>query len=154
MHIASLLPPEAVVANLSARDKKQTLKMLAAKAATLTPLSEREIYSVLLEREHIGCTGMGGGVCIPHGRFAHLKKLQAVFARMEKPIEFGAADGRPVDLVFLLLSPISANTEHIKALATISRLLRDKTLCDALRKAPDAKTLHTLLTSDRGEDAA
>ena len=154
MHIASILPPEAVIAHLSARDKKQALKMLSAKAAELTGLSEREIYSVLLEREHIGCTGMGSGVCIPHGRFEKLKSLQAVFASVIKPIEFGAADGRPVDLIFLLISPIAANTEHIKALATISRVLRDKALCESLRKATDAKTLHKLLTSERGEDAA
>ena len=154
MHIASILPPDAVVADLPSRDKKQALKALAAQASRLTDLSEREIFSVLMEREHIGCTGMGNGVCIPHGRFASLKSLQAVFATVERPIEFGAADGRPVDLIFLLLSPTSANTDHIKALATISRLLRDKQLCESLRKAHDAKTLHTLLTSERGEDAA
>ena len=154
MHIASILPPEAVVADLSARDKKQVLKLLAAQASKLTGLSEREIFSVLMEREHIGCTGMGNGVCIPHGRFDKLKGLHAVFAKLQKPVEFGAADGRPVDLIFLLLSPSTANTEHIKALATISRLLRHKSLCESLRKAHDAKTLHSLLTSERGEDAA
>ena len=154
MHIASILPPEAVVADLPSRDKKQALKALASQASALTGLPEREIFSVLMERENIGCTGMGNGVCIPHGRFASLKSLQAVFATVERPIEFGAADGRPVDLIFLLLSPASANTDHIKALATISRLLRDKQLCESLRKAHDAKTLHSLLTSERGEDAA
>ena len=154
MNIASILPPEAVLASVEGRDKKQVLKTLAGLAATLTRLSEREIYSVLIEREHIGCTGMGGGVCMPHGRFERLDHLQAVFATVARPIEFGAADGRPVDVVFMLLSPVTANTEHIKALATISRILRDKALCESLRKAPDAKTLHRLLTSQRGEDAA
>ena len=154
MNIASILPPNAVVANLSARDKKQALKLLAAQASGLTGLSEREIFSVLMEREQIGCTGMGGGVCVPHGRFSHLQTLHAVFARLDKPIEFGAADGRPVDLLFLLLSPATANTEHIKALAVISRILRDKALCESLRKAPDAKAIHALLTNVRGEDAA
>ena len=154
MHIASLLPPEAVVASLSARDKKQALKLLSAHASNLSGLSEREIYAVLLEREQVGCTGMGSGVCIPHGRFTNLTKLHAIFARLEKPIDFGAADGKPVDLLFLLLSPALANTDHIKALAIISRQLRDKVLCEALRKAPDAKTIYHLLTSERGEDAA
>ena len=154
MNIASILPPEAVIANLSARDKKQALKLLSAVAARLTNITEREVFSTLMERESIGCTGMGNGVCIPHGRFEKLTTLQAVFATVERPIDFGAADGRPVDVIFLLLSPQSANTEHLKALATISRALRDRALCESLRGARDAKELHTLLTTDRGEDAA
>ena len=154
MQLSSILSPEAVIARVSARDKKQVLKLLAAHAARLTPLSEREIYSVLQEREQLGCTGMGNGVCIPHGRFDKLNKVQSFFAQMDTPIDFNAADGKPVDLVFLLLTPASANTEHIKAIATISRLLRDKILCEALRKAKDAKTLHELLTHERGQDAA
>ena len=97
---------------------------------------------------------MGNGVCIPHGRFENLKSVQAIFARIEKPIEFGAADGRPVDLVFLLLTPSSANTDHIKAIAMISRLLRDRLLCESLRKTIDAQTLHTMLTTGHQEDAA
>jgi PTS system nitrogen regulatory IIA component len=152
MNLKTLLPPQAVLAHLSARDKKQALKMMAGRAADLTSLSEREIYSVLMEREHIGCTGMGNGVCIPHGRFDKLSSLHAVFARLEKPIEFGAADGRPVDLIFLLLSPVSSNTDHLKALATISRLLRDKQLVEALRKTGDARLLHDLLTAERADD--
>lgn len=154
MNIASLLPLTAVVADLSVRDKKQALKHLAAYGALRAPLPEREIYNVLSEREYVGCTGTGNGVCIPHGRFASLDQLYAFFARLKKPIDFGAADGKPVDLVFMLLSPANANTDHIKALATISRLLRDKALCEELRKAPDARTLHALLTNERGEDAA
>ena len=146
MHIANILSPEAVLAKFSARDKKNALRQLAAHAATLSHLPEKEIYSVLLERENIGCTGMGNGVCIPHGRFEDLTKLHAVFAQLEKPLVFGAADGKPIDLLFLLLSPIEAHTEHMKALATISRILRDKQLCEALRRAPDAATLHALLT--------
>ena len=154
MQLSSILSPEAVIACVSARDKKQALKLLAAHAARLTALSEREIYSVLQEREQLGCTGMGNGVCIPHGRFDKLNEVHAFFAQMDTPIDFNAADGKPVDLVFLLLTPASANTEHIKAIATISRLLRDKILCEALRKAKDAKTLHELLTHERGQDAA
>ena len=149
MNLASLVAPEAILPRLVARDKKHALKLMAARAAKLTPLAEREIYTVLLEREQISCTGMGNSVCIPHGRFEHLDRLYAVFASMEKPIEFGAADGKPVDLIFMLLTPMAANTEHLKALAIMSRLLRDKSLCQALRKAPDAHTLHALLTSER-----
>lgn len=154
MHLSTILPPEAVIAHVSARDKKQVLKLLAGLAAPVTHLSEREIYSVLQEREQLSCTGIGNGVCIPHGRFEGLKEVRAMFAQLERPVEFNAADGRPVDLVFLLMTPASAHTEHLKAIATISRLLRDKQLCESLRKAKDAKALHALLTGERGLDAA
>lgn len=154
MHIASLLPPEAVLAKFAARDKKNALRQLATHASKICGLPEKEIYAVLLERESMGCTGMGHGVCIPHGRFAQLTKLHAVFAQLDKPIVFGAADGKPIDLLFLLLSPIDAHTDHMKALASISRVLRDKQLCEALRHAPDAASLHALLTETRTENVA
>ena len=154
MNLISILPPEAVIAQVSARDKKQALKLMASFAASIVPLSEREIYAVLQEREQLGCTGMGNGVCIPHGRFERLDEIHAMFIQLEKPIDFNAADGRPVDLLFLLLTPASANTDHIKALATISRLLRDKILCEALRKARDARALHGLLLNEHVHDAA
>jgi nitrogen PTS system EIIA component len=153
MNLANLLPPEAVLPQLPAITKKQALKMLAVQAAELTGLPEKEIYSVLMAREQLGCTGMGNGVCIPHGRFDELKSLHAIFAKLDTPIEFGAADGRPVDLIFLLLTPASANTDHLKALATISRLLRDKNLCESLRATDDVSKLHRLLTAAREEVA-
>lgn len=145
MQLTSILPPDAVLAQLPARDKKQALKLMAAKGAALTGLSEKDIFVTLLEREHLGCTGMGNGVCIPHGRFNNLQKLQAVFAQLPDPIEFGAADGKPVDLIFLLLTPAQANTEHLKALGVISKLLRDKQLCENLRSAGNASVMHSLL---------
>ncbi len=151
MNLSSILQPEAVIPHLPARDKKQALKLMASPAAKITGLPEREIFSVLLEREHIGCTGMGNGVCIPHGRFEGLKRPYALFARLDKPIEFGAADGRPVDLIFLLLTPTKANTDHLKALATVSRLLRDKELCRNLRGTNDASKLHDMLVAENEE---
>jgi PTS system nitrogen regulatory IIA component len=134
------------------RDKKQAIKSLAAQASKLCELSEREIFNVLMERENLGCTGVGNGVCIPHGRFEGLKEVHALFAHLEKPIAFGAADGKPIDLIMLLLTPVSANTEHIKALATISRLLRDKVLCDRLRKTYDGKVTHSMLVATPGSN--
>ncbi len=148
MDITPLLPVSAIIPHLQARDKKQVLKLLSAHAATLCPLSEKEIFSVLTERESIGCTGMGNGVCIPHGRFDSLKSIYIVFARLDQPIDFGAADGKKVDLIFLLLSPASDDTDHLKALATISKLLRDKSLCKKIRATIDANELHLLLTTD------
>lgn len=146
MLITSFLPREAVVAQLSVRDKKQALKQLAAIAAQRCNLSEKDIYTGLMEREELGCTGMGQGVCIPHARFGGLESVLGVFAQLAQPIAFGAADGKPVDLLFLLLTPLSAQTAHLKALAGISRVLRDKPLCESLRDARDAEALYALLT--------
>lgn len=147
MNIAQLLPVDAIIPHLRAGDKKQVLQRLASHAATLCHLSEKEILSVLVERENIGCTGMGNGVCIPHGRFDSLDKIHIVFARLDKAIDFGAADGKKVDLIFMLLTPSSADTEHLKALAIISKILRDKKLCENLRATDDIAKLHELLTS-------
>lgn len=152
MKLSTLLTPQAVIAQLNAADKKQALKLLAAKAAEITALPEREVYTVLLEREHVGCTGIGSGACIPHGRFENLVGLHAVFARLKRAIEFGAADGQPVDLLFLLLSPSAANAEHLKAMARLSKLLRDKQLCENLRSTRDAAIMHTLLLSAANDE--
>jgi PTS system nitrogen regulatory IIA component len=143
--LSSLLPPEAVLAHFAPRSKKQALKMLAAKAAWLTGLAEREIHAVLTAREELGSTAMGHGVCIPHGRFGGLSAPRAMFARLEQPIEFAAPDGRPVDIVFLLLTPMEANTEHLKALALITRLLRDGRQGESLRATDDASLQYQLL---------
>ena len=147
MNLAQILSPQAVLPRLVARDKKQLLKLIAARASELTGLAEREVYSVLKEREQLGCTGMGNGVCIPHGRFQGLEGVHAMLATMENPVDFDAADGKPVDILFILLTPIAANTEHLKALAVLSRLLRDKALCEQLRSASDAAAIHALLIS-------
>jgi PTS system nitrogen regulatory IIA component len=148
MNIGQILPIDAIIPQLQARDKKQVLKRLAEHASNLCLLSENEILSALVEREHIGCTGMGNGVCIPHGRFNSLDTIHIVFARLDKAIDFGAADGKKVDLIFLLMTPSSANTEHLKALSVISKLLRDKELCKTLRATSDINELHALLTAN------
>lgn len=153
MNLADILPLEAMFLSLAARDKKQVLKLLAEQAAKLTPLGEREIFSVLLEREMIGCTGMGNGVCMPHGRFEGITKPLALFAHLEKPVEFGAADGKRVDMVFMLLTPVSENTAHLKALATISRVMRDKEMREKIRKTEDPAELHALLVAVRDDDS-
>ncbi|MCE2927822.1 MAG: PTS sugar transporter subunit IIA [Rickettsiales bacterium] len=151
MELAALLPKDAVLARVDFRDKKQALKQLASFAAKRANLPEREIYQVLMAREHLGCTGMGGGVCIPHGRFEDLGAIQAVLATLEEPIDFGAADGRPVDIICLLLTPGEANTEHLKALAILSRLLRDKELCAKLRAAKDSLSAYQVLVDHKPE---
>src|SRR5204862_6589939 len=107
---------------------------------------ERTIYGVLIERERLGTTGIGMGVAIPHGRLPGLARLCGVFARLDRPIPFEAIDDQPVDLIFLLLAPEAAGSDHLKALALVSRLLRDRTVCEKLRGTNNADALFALLT--------
>jgi PTS system nitrogen regulatory IIA component len=154
MDIADLLSLEGVLPRLKAASKKQLLQELAQHAATLSGLDERQIFEVLLERERLGTTGVGRGIAIPHGKFAKLERLIGVFARLEQPIGFDAVDDKPVDLVFLLLAPESAGADHLKALARISRLLRDETVCAKLRGSESREALYALLTDERASHAA
>jgi nitrogen PTS system EIIA component len=154
MEIADLLTPAAVIPNLRAANKRQALQELAKRAATLTGRQERVIFEVLLERERLATTGIGNGTAIPHGRLADLPRLYGLFARLEKPIPFEAIDDQPVDLIFLLLTPDSAGADHLKALARISRLLRDKAVCDKLRGTDRADALYALLTDRAASHAA
>ncbi|MBP6818021.1 PTS IIA-like nitrogen regulatory protein PtsN [Ferrovibrio sp. MS7] len=154
MEIHELLSPDGVVANLKANSKKQALQELASRAARLTGLHERQIFETLLERERLGTTGVGNGIAIPHGRIAGLPKLYGLFARVERPIDFDSIDEMPVDLVFLLLAPESAGADHLKALARVSRLLRDKGICEKLRGADSADAIYALLTDTPASHAA
>jgi PTS system nitrogen regulatory IIA component len=154
MEIADLLTPAGVIANLRAANKRQALQELAKRAAALAGKNERAVFDVLLERERLGTTGIGNGTAIPHGRMPDLTRLHAVFARLEKPIDFEAIDNQPVDLIFLLLTPDAAGADHLKALARLSRLLRDKTMCDKLRGTDRAEALYALLTDRATSHAA
>jgi PTS system nitrogen regulatory IIA component len=124
MTITDLVAPEAILPALKVNSKKQALQELAAKAAELTGQNERAIFEVLLQREKLGTTAVGYGVAIPHGKLPKLEKLFGLFARLERPIDFEAMDGQPVDLVFLLLAPEGAGADHLKALARIARFTR------------------------------
>lgn len=145
MEIADLLKPEQVIARLRATSKKQALQDLARRAAELTGQPEREIFSTLMKRERLGTTGVGNGIAIPHGKLAALDRMFGIFARLEHPIDFEAIDDRPVDLIFLLLAPEAAGADHLKALARVSRLLRDKQACEKLRGTDNAEALYALL---------
>ena len=126
MTMTELVAPDAIVPALKVISKKQALQELSARAAALTGQSERAIFEVLLQREKLGTTAVGYGVAIPHGKLPKLDKLSGLFARLDRPIDFEAMDGQPVDLVFLLLAPEGAGADHLKALARIARLLRDQ----------------------------
>jgi PTS system nitrogen regulatory IIA component len=146
MQIADLLSPDGVVAALKANGKKQLLQELSARAASLIRLPERRVYETLNERERLGTTGVGQGIAVPHGRLADIDKITGVFARLETPIEYEAVDGQPVDLVFMLLAPEGAGADHLKALARVSRLLRNQSVCEKLRAAKSAEALYAILT--------
>jgi PTS system nitrogen regulatory IIA component len=154
MEIEDLITPESVIARLRATSKKQALLELAKRAAEMTGLHERAIFEVLLERERLGTTGVGDGIAIPHGKLPELKRLYGLFARLDTPVDFDAVDDQPVDLIFLLLAPETAGADHLKALARISRLLRDRSICEKLRGADQADAIYALLTDSRASHAA
>lgn len=146
MDVAEFLSPDAVLPLLRATTKKQALAELSKRAAQLTGLSETEILTALAEREALGSTGFGNGIAIPHAKLKGITRLCGVFARLERPIEFDAIDGRPVDLLCLLLAPAAGSTDHLKALARVARLLRDADSCGRLRGAANAEALYLALT--------
>ncbi|MFQ5766132.1 MAG: PTS IIA-like nitrogen regulatory protein PtsN, partial [Rhodospirillales bacterium] len=147
MEINDLLVPDSVVADLKATSKKQALQDLARIAADVSGLHERTVFDVLMERERLGTTGVGNGIAIPHGKLPNLDRLYGLFARLKQPIDFQAIDERPVDLIFVLLAPESAGADHLKALARISRLLRNQSVRDKLRGTDNAEALFAILTA-------
>ena len=154
MALADLLTPEAVVPHLRPPSKKAALHELAAHAARLTGLDERAIFETLLQRERLGSTGIGEGIAIPHGKLPGLSRMFGLMARLDKPIEFESLDGQPVDLLFLLLAPEGAGADHLKALASVARALRQSGAPERIRKARDADALYAVLTQATSPRAA
>lgn len=154
MPVLDFLAPEAIAPSLKAGSKKQALHDLAAQAARLVGRDEREIFDTLLQRERLGSTGIGEGIAIPHGKLPKLAGLFGLFARLEKPIDFEALDGEPVDMMFLLLAPEGAGADHLKALARIARMLREPGIHERIRAARDASALYAVLTQDPTPHAA
>lgn len=145
--LSDLLGPDAVFAALSAPNKKALFQTLAGIAAKSTGLDAKTIGERLTERERLGSTGFGGGVAIPHGKIEGLGHVVGIFARLASPVDFAAIDDMPVDLVFLLLSPPDAGVEHLKALARVSRRLRDRAFVAKLRGAGSEDALYALFAS-------
>ena len=154
MELTDLITPDHVIARMRATSKKQALQELARRSAEVSGLEQREIFDILLERERLGTTGIGRGIAIPHGKHDRLNGLVGVFARIDKAIDFDAVDGEPVDLLFLLLAPPSAGADHLKALAKVSRTLRDQTICTQLRGCEHADGIYALLAGTSKSNAA
>ena len=154
MDLYNLVSEDCVFSKLKAGSKKQALQELADKAAQSTGLDARLIFDKLLERERLGTTGVGQGIAIPHGKFEELDRIHGFFARLEAPVDFESMDDQPVDLIFVLLAPEPSGADHLKALARVSRLLRNQAMCEKLRGATGEDAIYALLTEAEKPHAA
>ncbi len=151
---SDLLRPDAVQTGVIATNKKAAFQHIAAIAAEIVDADPRLIADRLAAREKLGSTGFGGGVAIPHAKLEGLAQVTGVFVRLAQAVDFQAVDDLPVDLVFMLLSPTDAGAVHLKALARVSRRLRDRAFLDKLRGAGSPDALYALFTADEVRDAA
>lgn len=154
MTFAKLLTPESVKVLSSTTSKKRLLMDLAELAANVYGLNAQDVVEALLAREALGPTGVGHGVALPHARMDGIGDVAGLFVLLEKPVDFGSVDRQPVDIAFALFAPENAGVEHLKALALVSRTLRDPATCTKLRSNPTASTLYTILTEAEGVKAA
>lgn len=154
MTLAELLTPGAVKVVSAASSKKRLFHDIAELGQSCHGIGAENAVEALLERESLGPTGVGHGVALPHARLPDLDQVVGCFLRLEKPLDFGSADRQPVDLVFALFAPESAGVEHLKALAAVSRNMRNASFCSKLRANGDADTLYALLTEAEASEAA
>ena len=154
MQLGDFLDFDAITSRLSGGNKKSLLQQLANLAAQQLGTAPAKILATVTEREALGSTGFGQGVAIPHGKIQGLSRIYCLFARLSEPIDYKAIDGKPVDLVFLLLSPPDAGAEHLKALAAISRVTRHLPTLDKMRGARSRDALAAVLMGADERDAA
>jgi nitrogen PTS system EIIA component len=147
MELADILAERAVLFCTGALNKRQLFDSLAQKANELTGFAPDDVIETLQAREDLGSTGLGNGIAIPHGKLAGLKGVTAIFARLDEPIDFDAVDDEPVDLVMMLLSPVGAGADHLKALSMVARALRTEALARQLRAETDPHRLYRALTT-------
>lgn len=154
MSLATLLDRNAILGHVSVNSKRQALQVVADAVARNLKLDSGEVLQALLEREKLGSTGVGLGVAVPHAALKGLDRMYGVFVRLETPVDYEAIDDMPVDLVFALLAPEDAGTEHLRALAKVSRLLRQKDLREQLRAIDNPDAIYALLTGMADSNAA
>lgn len=147
MKISDIMSENCVFANLKAGTKRQLLQELSKKASEIAGISDRTIFDSLLERENLGTTGFGNGSALPHARLEDADKIYGFFAKLSTPLDYNAIDNKPVDLIFMLLSPDSSGADHLTALAQVSRILKDEALCDKLRHTENSDALYALLNN-------
>ena len=159
MTLSELISPHSVACNLHVTSKKQLFQEMAElivgeDVVDAKEFSVRDIVSAAMDRERLGSTGVGSGVALPHARLEGLDRVHAALARLEEPLEYDSIDERPVDLVVLLLAPNDAGSEHLRALAQVSRRMRREDVRARLRTAPNAESLHISLLNDPEANAA
>ena len=154
MQLSDFLDFDSIKPALPAGNKRALLQQLAQLAAQRLSVDSGAILSSLLERERLGSTGFGQGVAIPHGKVEELSRIYCLFARLSEPVDYKAIDGEPVDMVFLLLSPVDAGAEHLKALAAISRVIRHAPTLEKMRGARSRDALAAVLMGADERDAA
>ena len=154
MDIGDLLDRHAIIPRVTATSKRQSLSVAAEVAARLYGLKPAAVLDALLAREEESSTGVGAGVAVPHARGKGLDRVRGIFFRLETPVDFGAVDDQPVDLIFALLSPPETRTEHLRALASVSRALRRPEMREQLRQARTQDALHALLAREATPSAA
>jgi len=154
MNIGDLLGRASISARVSASTKRQALAVVSEIAARAFDLKAARVFDALMERECAAATGVGHGVAVPHAQVQGLDRIRGVFVRLEAPVEFGSVDDKPVDLIFALLAPPGAGSEHLRALARVSRILRCVDVREQLRHAASADAIHALLTQEPRSSAA
>ena len=154
MIVSEILSPEAILTSINASSKKRVLQEISIAAENIYGLDQYKVFSALQEREDLGPTGMGHGVAIPHARISSLKSIKGLFAKLIKPLDFGSMDSQNVDLLFVLIAPHESGASHLKALAKVSRILRNKSTCEKLRSTVDKSALYSILTTDAEIQAA
>jgi len=154
MQLGTILKADAVKSISSCTSKKRLFHDLGELAEASYGLDADTVIEALMDRESLGPTGVGQGIALPHARMVDAENVLGVFLRLEKPLNFDAVDRQPVDLVFALIAPENAGVDHLKALALVSRTLRDPSFCAKLRANSDAATLHTILTEVEASQAA
>jgi PTS system nitrogen regulatory IIA component len=151
MRILDSLKEESIISELNATDKKGVLEKLTDPVAKASGVNQEEMIRVLLERERLGSTGIGGGIAIPHGKLKSLESLLVGFGRSHKGVDFEALDGKPAHLFFLLMAPENSTGAHLRMLARISRLLKDSTFKRRLMTAVDRRDLYTVIANEDHE---
>ena len=145
MNISNILTEKNIFLELKSSSKREFLQDLAQKASEVSGIDALTIFDAILERENLGSTGFGSGTALPHGRFAGLDKVYAFYAKPSYPLDFDAIDNKPVDSVFLLMSPENSGADHLTALALLSRVLKDETINKKLRQMSRTTEIYTLL---------
>jgi len=154
MNLGNLLDLRAISPRVGGSSKRQVLSVIADIAGRNFGLPQEQVLDALLEREAAGSTGVGHGVAVPHARVDGVDRMRAVFVRLEQPVAFEAVDDQPVDLLFALFAPKGASSEHLRALARVSRLLRQPEIREQLRQAKTAEAIHLLLVQEAQPSAA